>query len=159
MTPKSGPKAAPPVMLWLTSLTKLFLITASLPAATSMPKAPKVPVLLLMMPWILLLCTVTPPPLRRRYRAGSVPPVVDRLVTVLPVDVVARCREPGGFADADTARTPVVRVIPRLFTVLPDTVALPVPVASQMPVSFSPSVLLKLPTVFWLTVAPRTPCM
>ena len=47
----------------------------------------------------------------------------------------------------------------RPFTVLPDTVALAVPLASQIPESFSRVPVLKLPTVFWLTVAPLTPCM
>ena len=52
-----------------------------------------------------------------------------------------------------------VKVIPKLLTVFPATVAFVVPVANQIAVSFSPEVLSKLPIVLLDTVAPLTPCI
>ena len=52
-----------------------------------------------------------------------------------------------------------VKVIPKLLTVFPATVAFVVPVANQIAVSFSPKVVSKLPTVLFETVAPLIPCI
>ena len=72
-------------------------------------------------------------------------------------NIVAGCDRAAAVANTVWGKGPVVSVIPRLDTVLSETVVLTVPVASQIPVSFSPSILLKFPMMLLLTVAPSAP--
>src|SRR5690349_6731785 len=138
-TPKVGSNAAPPVMSCDTPLTKLLTIVLLLPPLMKMPYAPQVPVLVLVTPDTLFLEIVTEPVTASAPVPMEMPEtgLVELLIaplmleTVLPVMTLLLTATALVMLMPNAESAPEVGLV-MLLTVLPETVALIVPVASQM---------------------------